>query len=460
MFNLQFKKSIIEMHDNFKDNNYSNEHFIKMIDRCFSIKKTTFYNWQHDDVVINTNIIYENINKLITLPVETYIVNYVNENKNISVKLIKKKIKQMFKITVNTKSISYILYKNNIKHKNIKSINVDNDNKKYKKYKKSQNIFLVLTDEHRNFIINNKNNNIKDIIKLFFDKFNLNIKQKQIVDVIHKTKSNIKSFFKLSSTIVDFIIKTLKENITITVKNIKEHISKEFNLCISLQLIYNILKQNGYVYKKFKINNNPYSIEEQVKQFEKINEIHNEKNIDNCISIDEISFCLNSKPKRGWFKSGEINELHLSNKNIINERYSLLFASSNEKILLCHLCKKGVKTDMFINFMAALKTLNPDNKKYYLLDNARVHKTKKLKEYLENNPMKLIYNAPYHSETNPIENIFSMLRNYLNRNPNKTKENLIESITNFINIDNKTKFQNIFTHGCKMITEFITKNKK
>ena len=64
----------------------------------------------------------------------------------------------MFKITVNTKSISYILYKNNIKHKNIKSINVNNDNKKYKK---SQNIFLVLTDEQRNFIINKKNNNIK-----------------------------------------------------------------------------------------------------------------------------------------------------------------------------------------------------------------------------------------------------------------------------------------------------------
>ena len=41
---------------------------------------------------------------------------------------------------------------------------------------------------------------------------------------------------------------------------------------------------------------------------------------------------------------------------------------------------------------------------YYLLDNASVHKTKKFNEYLKDNPMKMVYNAPYHSETNPIAN--------------------------------------------------------
>lgn len=35
--------------------------------------------------------------------------------------------------------------------------------------------------------------------------------------------------------------------------------------------------------------------------------------------------------------------------------------------------------------------------------------------------MKLVYNTPYHSETNPIENVFSMLRNNLNRNANETE---------------------------------------
>jgi len=37
------------------------------------------------------------------------------------------------------------------------------------------------------------------------------------------------------------------------------------------------------------------------------------------------------------------------------------------------MCKKGVRTYFFINFINELRILDPDNNKYYLLDNARVH---------------------------------------------------------------------------------------
>ena len=59
-----------------------------------------------------------------------------------------------------------------------------------------------------------------------------------------------------------------------------------------------------------------------------------------------------------------------------------------------------------------------------------------------------------------MENIFSMFRNYLNRHPNKSELELKESIENFIKIDNKEKFKNIFNHSCNMITEFLNKNEK
>ena len=64
-----------------------------------------------------------------------------------------------------------------------------------------------------------------------------------------------------------------------------------------------------------------------------------------------------------------------------------------------------------------------------------------------------------HSETNPIENIFSMFRNYLNKQPNKSESELKQSIENFIQIDNKEKFKNIFNHSCNVIDIFIKKNK-
>jgi len=457
MFKSQFIKSIIEVHNYYQSNNHSNGEFLSMIDKCFQIKKTTFYDWLNDNEIVNACVIYENNNKLINNAVETFIINLFNENNKIGIKTIKNKIKNNFKFSINNKSIYYIFHKNNIKHKNVKHVDFYKDNIKNKK---DNTKILEINDEQTQFILKNKNENIKKIIKLFFDKFEINIHQKQIVDIMNKNKIEIKSFFKSSPTIVKYILKSIDENKINTVNKIKLLIFGEFKINISTQFIYNILKKNNYVYKKFKFNNNPYSIDEQVDQFKKIIKTHNKNNINNCVSLDEISFVLGSKPNNGWFKKGEINEIKCNNKKIIRERYSLLVASSNEKILLYKICKKGVKTDFFIDFMDQLKKLDVNNERYYLLDNARVHKSKKFSLYLEENNMNLVYNAPYHSETNPIENIFSMLRNNLNRNENETELELKNSIDNFIKTENKDKFKNIFNHSCDMINEFIKINEK
>ncbi len=387
MYNLQFIKSIIEVYNYYQSNNYKNNEFLAMIDKCFQIKKTTFYNWLNNDEIINSNIIFENNNKLINNAVETFVVDLYNKNNKIGIKTIKNQIKNNFKFSINNKSINYIFYKNNLKHKNIKK-NEFYENKI--KIKKDNVKFLEITEEQKLFILNNKNENIKKIIDLFKNKFNINIHQKQIVNIMNINKIEIKSFFKLSPTIINYILKLVDDNKTYTIKKIKQLIFDEFKTNISVQLIYNILKKNDYVYKKFKINNNPYSIDDQVNQFKKIIKIHNKNNINNCISLDEISFVLGSKPDKGWFKKGEINEIKSNNKKIIRERYSLLVASSNEKIISYKMCKKGVKTDFFIDFMNELKQLDIDNKKYYLLDNARVHKTKKFNNYLEKNEMNLV----------------------------------------------------------------------
>jgi hypothetical protein len=90
----------------------------------------------NDENIINAEQIYENNNKLITKAIETYIVNLYNTNNEIGIKTTKKKIKENFKYTLSRKDISYVLYKNNIKYKNIKPVDIYNENKKYKKQKK------------------------------------------------------------------------------------------------------------------------------------------------------------------------------------------------------------------------------------------------------------------------------------------------------------------------------------
>lgn len=46
-------------------------------------------------------------------------------------------------------------------------------------------------------------------------------------------------------------------------------------------------------------------MEEQVKQLEKVKETHNIKNINNCVSLDEISVVINSTPRYGWFEKNK-----------------------------------------------------------------------------------------------------------------------------------------------------------
>ena len=97
MFNLQFIKSIIDVHDYYQKNNYNNSEFLLMINTCFDIKKTTFYNWLNDDNIINAEQIYENNKKLINSAVETFIVNLYDKNNKITIKNIKKILKIILK---------------------------------------------------------------------------------------------------------------------------------------------------------------------------------------------------------------------------------------------------------------------------------------------------------------------------------------------------------------------------
>ena len=39
MYNLEFKKSIINIHEYFQNNNYNNNEFFNMIDKCFNDNK-------------------------------------------------------------------------------------------------------------------------------------------------------------------------------------------------------------------------------------------------------------------------------------------------------------------------------------------------------------------------------------------------------------------------------------
>ena len=68
------------------------------------------------------------------------------------------------------------------------------------------------------------------------------------------------------------------------------------------------------------------------------------------------------------------------------------------------------------------------------------------------------FGRPYHSETNPIERVFSVLKNAgvflkhpeINRNPNDTIEDIIKSILNVKNTITASTLTNIYNHSFKL----------
>ena len=437
------------MHQEYIKNKQPVKIFINIIKKVFSISRSTFYSWLDNKEIVNLEIKKTYKNNKITSVAEQIIIL----NKSETIKKIKEELKKV-NILLNIKAIKCVIHNN--KHYLTNNVNEFD----LKPVLTNKNIFIKLTQEKEKFIVDNCEKQIKKIIEEFNKKFNINIHEKQVVNILHKYRKKTISFYKKTPEIVEFIIKKIKDNSIYTIENIYDMIVKEFKIKISRQLIYNILKENNYVYKKLKRINNPYKIEEQLKQFEKVKEKHNLKNINNCVSLDEISITINSKPTYGWFEKNGEPSFKLETPKITNKRYSILMASNNKKILHYIICDGGIKTDCFINFIKELKSKNENEKSYYLMDNAVIHKTKKFNNYVLENKLNIVYNAPYHSETNPIENIFSMFRNKINRSKNNNLE-CIKIITDeFIKENNETKFKNIFEHSVKMIDTFIKDNKK
>ena len=241
--------------------------------------------------------------------------------------------------------------------------------------------------------------------------------------------------YKINIEIETFIIELIKDNNTLTAKNISESVFIKFKTSISSTSVYNILKKNNITYKKTSININPHSFEDQKDQLEnvyyhltnnvrmnntfyeeykkninkmnellnrdiemiKINDINkfdndtiinlsnsmNEFNkINNVctelVSVDEFSIITNRTSTYGWSLKGEECVIKLPYLKP-NKRYSLLMATTNKKIINYVLVEGSIKTDTFITFIGNLNKLNSNYS--FLIDNASIHSNKKTKQF-------------------------------------------------------------------------------
>ena len=85
--------------------------------------------------------------------------------------------------------------------------------------------------------------------------------------------------------------------------------------------------------------------------------------------------------------------------------------------------KDSVKADDFVSYFTlqdsilnyCLLGILANQRFCYYLDNARIHNKQKLNDVLKNTGHKIIFNTPYSPEMNPIEMIFSIWKDMVDK---------------------------------------------
>jgi len=291
-------------------------------------------------------------------------------------------------------------------------------------------------------LVVNKYNNRKVKIKELLD--NYNISNGSLYNWIHKSKNNqsldkevYNKQSKYTPEIKCYIRAYVLRTHTFNCNKLITLIKKKYRITSSKTSIYRILSQMKIVKKKVrrKLIYNKDLIKIKRNNFKKT--IAN-INVNDIISIDETSVDNQLYPLYGWSLKGR---RIIMQRNAVKLRYSVIMAINNNKIIHYEIIKNSANAIQFKNFINTLVDKGVNNK-YLLVDNARIHHSSIVKDYIKTTTNTLLYNAPYTPEFNPIEHVFSRIKQLL-----RTKIN-----------DSSIKIKQNIQLSCKEITKTELKN--
>lgn len=145
------------------------------------------------------------------------------------------------------------------------------------------------------------------------------------------------------------------------------------------------------------------------KQHEFVGElisIIKDRTYDEVIYIDETTFHLWQKASKCWVRAGmKLNMVRNRGPSI-----TVIGAISQERgIVYFEVFEDNNNSDLFSNFIRGLKSKCEGRRVVLVLDNLRIHYTKKLDDVYDSD-FKEMFLPTYSSELNPIETLWSLLK--------------------------------------------------
>lgn len=291
---------------------------------------------------------------------------------------------------------------------------------------------------------NLKKTKIKDLISIF------NISKGSLYNWLKDynlgTLSEKKSYTKRSKYTTDmrnYIKKYVIHRKIFNYKKLISQLKRKFNIEMSKSSLYIILKDLKITCKRMKkkmVYGNKLKLKEKRKEFQ--DKIKN-TDLDNIICIDETSVDTRMMPIYGWSIKGK----KLTNEvNAYKHRYTIICAINNKKVIYYEIIKNSVDKSSFRKFIENLFNKGINNMKI-VLDNACIHHSKLVKDYVNNSNNEFIYNAPYTPEYNPIENLFGKLKANIRKSLNNSYKKLNKIIKSTFKSITKTELDNYYRHS-------------
>jgi transposase len=208
------------------------------------------------------------------------------------------------------------------------------------------------------------------------------------------------------------------------------------NIKISISTIYKFLKRLKITYKRVKTKYYYKSIQILQEKINTYKSIISKISDDKILCIDETYFDPNLKSNYAWSPSGTPISHY---KEVITKKQSLIAIISNTKVLSHKLYNGNINSTRFLSFLKDSIGIYKDH--YILMDNVRFHKTKEVTEYISN-CNSVLYIPPYSPQFNPIEEVFSQIKNYIRQGLKLT--HAFQKVT-------ENNLRNYFSHMRKII---------
>jgi transposase len=183
----------------------------------------------------------------------------------------------------------------------------------------------------------------------------------------------------------------------------------------------------------------------------------------NIFFLDECSFHLNLAPRRGYcLKGSRLVGQRPGNKGKNQSLILLIRISNGEKIIHRRLVEGGVNSEVFHNFLSDFNPPNNGRENCLIMDNLSVHKANQscidlkllpIKELLVSKNIEPIYLPPYTPELNPVEKMFNIIRQYVEKMQAREKDKLklvIEEKLVFFQQEETTKYLKSSIKECLM----------